>query len=114
MDAEWVKSAWLWLGNEIATFGLRWVVMGFVVLGCGGFIGWRYRELKREIAGLRGSLSPTVNVQNIVESRQPNRPPLVNPAAQPRSADAPEVRLRALVPLLEEFASGRRNDYPGI
>ncbi len=113
METEWAKSAWLWLGNETAAFGLRWLVVAVAMVGISGFIGWRYRELKREIAALRGSASPvTVNV--LPERPHPQGSALIDPTAQPRSPDAPEARLRALELQIEAFASGQRNDHAGI
>ncbi len=47
------NQVWTWLGYEIANFGLRW---GVVVLGFSGFFGWRYREMKRQVAELKEKL----------------------------------------------------------
>lgn len=53
---EWAQ-VWAWLGNEIAAFGVRWVVVGIAILGFGGFFGWRYREMKRQVAALETAVS---------------------------------------------------------
>ena len=46
MDPGAIEQAWAWLGREIVAFGFRWLVVGIVVLGFGGWLGKRYRDMK--------------------------------------------------------------------
>lgn len=63
MDQTLFQQAWLWVGNEFIAFGVRWIVVGMVMLGFGGWIGLRYRELKREVAELKDARnSPPVQI----------------------------------------------------
>ena len=62
-DPTWFERAWLWLGNEIAVFGVRWLFFVVALLGFSGWFGWRYREMKRELADLKvGQGQPIINV----------------------------------------------------
>ena len=101
MELEWVRSAWLWLGNEIAAFGLRWIVVGVVVLGFGGFIGSRYRHLKNEIANLKSAQS------------QPSST-AVDSTSHLTVPGAPEDRLRMLAPALVPFVEKNRHNHDAI
>ena len=64
-------DAWTALGREVASIGIRWLVLGGVVMTFGGFFGRRYRhfkmghrdlkrdqhELKDEFTDLKGRLA---------------------------------------------------------
>ena len=53
---EW-DQVWAWIGNEIAEFGVRWILVGLAMLAFGGFIGRRYTEMKRRVAALETTVS---------------------------------------------------------
>ena len=80
-------AVWPWIGNEIAAFGARWIVVGVAVFGFGGWFGWRYREMKRDISDLKRhaqSRQPAASsihfapVFNIGQ-REPNGPCVYDP-----------------------------------
>ena len=75
------------------------------------FMGHKYQ---RQIDALRAAQSSPVTVNVRSELPNPQGPALVDPTAQPRNSGDPIVRLRALEPLIESFASGGRNDHAGI
>ncbi|MCY4320470.1 MAG: hypothetical protein OXE76_15105 [Alphaproteobacteria bacterium] len=52
---EIFKQIWTWIGNEVASFGVRWLFVGVAVLGFGGWIGKRYHDLKQQVADLRAA-----------------------------------------------------------
>lgn len=62
---ETAAQAWDWLGGEIAEFGIRWLLVTVVMLGFGGWFGWRYRELKRDVANLKAAAAKTEKAPNI-------------------------------------------------
>ena len=113
MELAWAEQVWAWIGKELAVFGLRWLVVLAILLGFGGFIGRRYKELKREIGALRGSQSP-VTVQNVFGIERSGTTKLIDPAAHPKSFDPPEARFRALEPQIEAFAEGAQNRHDRI
>lgn len=108
-----VEQVWAWIGKEIAAFGLRWLVVLVIFFGFGGFIGRRYKELKREIASLRGSQSP-VTVQNLLGIERSSTTAVIDPAVYPKSLVPPEAQFRALERQIEAFAEGTQNRYDQI
>ena len=60
---EW-NQVWAWIGNEIVSFGARWILVGIAMLGFGGFSGWRYREMKRRMAALETANPGTTIIHN--------------------------------------------------
>ena len=73
-------AAWTWLGNEIAAFGVRWLVVGIAMFGFGGWFGWRYREMKRDNAAMKADIA---DLKRQVQSHQPPSPLPTVPAPQP-------------------------------
>ena len=67
------NQAWMWLGHEIAEFGLRWLVVVSIMLGFGGWFGRRYRETSRRLADLEtkavGDKGRTVSIENLTISK---------------------------------------------
>lgn len=59
------QSVWTWIGGEIAAFGFRWIIVLSIMLGFGGFLGWRYRAIRAEIDALKAS-GTTPSVSNVV------------------------------------------------
>ena len=53
METPFFEDFWAWLGKEIVEFGLRWLIVAIIMLGFGGFIGWRYRWIKNQITALK-------------------------------------------------------------
>ncbi len=98
---EWFEQAWLWLGREIATFGLRWLVVALLMFGFGGWYGRRYRALKNEVAALhreiaelkaeqaRGVRAVEITVNKPVQ--QPSQPEPVRTASV-RTEDSSEAQ----------------------
>ena len=58
---EW----WDWFGRELALFGVHWLVVVLPLCGFGGFVGWRYRKLNREIRELKERLVQPPAVQTV-------------------------------------------------
>ena len=62
MEVPFLEDLWAWLGNEIVGFGFRWLVVAIIMLGFGGFIGRRYRSMKKRVAALEARASmPAIN-----------------------------------------------------
>ena len=80
-DLTWFQQAWLWLGNEIAVFGVRWLFFVVVMIGFSGWFGWRYREMSRELAELKANRGqPVINIKNVVASETDKAKPPKQPA----------------------------------
>ena len=65
MEPGAIEQAWVWVGREIAAFGLRWLVVGVLVLAFSGCFGKRYRDMKSQLSTLeaaRAQPSQTINV----------------------------------------------------
>ena len=54
---EWFSEIWIWLGNEIAAFGVRWIFVFILMSIFGGFIGRRYWVLKEENKQMKERIS---------------------------------------------------------
>lgn len=108
---ETVQAVLGWATKLVVERGPEIAVAGVMIVLWRWFMGHKYQ---RQIDALRaGQSSPvTVNVQS--ERPNPQGPALIDPTAQPRSSGDPNARLRALEPLIESFARGRRNDHVGI
>ena len=57
MEPGAIEQAWSWLGREIAAFGLRWLVVGVLVLAFSGWFGKRYRDMKAQHRDMKSRLS---------------------------------------------------------
>lgn len=100
-----------WFGLAVVCGGLA-TMLGTIIFGP------RYKQriaaLEKEAAAKSGNVTQSI-VQNIgTEASQPNAPPLIDLTARPKSTGAPEVRFRALEPLIEAFASGQLRDHDAI
>ena len=57
MEPGAIEQAWSWLGREVAAFGLRWLVVGVLVLAFSGWLGKRYRDMKAQHRDMKSRLS---------------------------------------------------------
>ena len=70
MGMEWAQ-VWEWLGTEIAAFGVRWLMVLVAMVGFGGFLGRRYKEMKRRIETLEARGATTVIHNHVPVTRDP-------------------------------------------
>ena len=80
-----LDQIWAWLGNAIAASGVRWVV-GTAALGVSGFLGLRYREMKRRVAALETEAS-RARITTVIH----NHAPIINDP--PDRGDVDEIRV---------------------
>jgi len=65
---EIFNVAWTWLGNEIAAFGARWLVVSAILFGFGGWFGRRYLKMRRDIAEIKSKLELQLQPQSLAIS----------------------------------------------
>lgn len=56
MESE-INQVWNWLGSELAAFGVRWAIVGVIVVLFSGFIGKRYKALLAENKAMKQRIS---------------------------------------------------------
>ena len=52
---------WSWIGKEISTFGLRWIVLLIMGIVFSGWFGRRYKEMKRRVSELESEKGSKAN-----------------------------------------------------
>ena len=98
---EAFKDLWQLLGREMAEYGLRWAVVGVVVLGFGGFFGRRYRNMRRDNRNMQERLRTLEGEVRDLRNR-PSSPVAIHmPNSEHR--EAPPVQ-RPTPPSVQELA----------
>ena len=104
---DWVKYAWDWLGRELAGLGVRWLIVAVLTLPFCGWVGFRYRNMKREVEGLKERLdraAPSIVLgegatYNVVDGDQHVHYHLYGPA----EVRQPKPKAGRVIPLRVDF-----------
>lgn len=54
---DFLNAALGWFVREVVEFGLRWLVVAFAVFGFSGWLGYRYRDTKKQLADLKDAMA---------------------------------------------------------